>query len=185
MITLDEAYDRFVSETKYPLIYISESGNYCISEDLRNPYFYLLDKTTQEILKSESPIDFFEIFIESKKVYYEKLYDTLFEYCRSNSEREQELSQIYSVIWDLLYRSKEKDFQNEYENAEIQAKITSRLEELERILYDKIIEFQKNGKYTYPPCVLNRKDNHFYSIKPFMMKYGYTDNSSDCTWVRL
>ena len=56
---------------------------------------------------------------------------------------------------------------------------------MENYLYSEIRSIIDNEDIDYPPCVLNKWDDPFYRIKPFMIRNGYTDCSRHKFWERL
>ena len=62
--------------------------------------------------------------------------------------------------------------------------IKKRWDSIEQFLYAEIRRILDNEETDYPPCVLNKWDDPFYRIKPFMVRNGYTDSSTRRAWVK-
>ncbi len=118
---------------------------------------------------------------EDKYVYYPKMFDDFYEYCDEHTT-EKDIADLYASAWNALCDEKETDIG--YNNDADKENVLLRWSEIEGTLYSKIqIIMENDDSIVYPPCVLDKNDDPFYRIKPFMVINGWTDHTNARRWV--
>ena len=189
MVSVDEAYEVFKQmHNDPPLMNLSEGPHYFKSD------IYVPEKGVAVIRKDTGKIEYreppapYEILLcdnfPEKIIYFPRMYDDLVEYYQVNkSERIlarlyqraffEKSDDIYDDLDEKLYRSRD-----DYDQ------IKRRWDSIEQFLYAEIRRILDNEEIDYPPCVLNKWDDPFYRIKPFMVRNGYTDSSTRRVWEK-
>ncbi|SEM18371.1 hypothetical protein SAMN04487770_1286 [Butyrivibrio sp. ob235] len=120
---------------------------------------------------------------DQKEVYLKELFDELIGFYENNKD-EKLLARLYQIAYNERFYSEStpRDL-SMFRSKEDYDSIISRWREIEKLLYSEIREIMDNDKtIVYPPCVLDKWDDPFYRIKPFMLRNGYTDARSTKTW---
>ncbi|WP_026522738.1 hypothetical protein [Butyrivibrio sp. VCB2001] len=193
MVSMLEAYEVFKQmHSEPPMLMFSETPHYYKSDIyVKDKGFTVIRKDSGEI-EYRAPLDLIDMLLredinfEEKEVYLPQLYDDIIEYYLTHKS-EKLLARLYlrashevsdnnfDAFATITYKSK-----SDYD------KIKSRWESIERFLYSEIRTLMDNDKeIVYPPCVLNKWDDPFYRIKPFMVRNGYTDSSKAKRWEEI
>ena len=123
---------------------------------------------------------------DQKEVYLEELFDDLIGFYENNKD-EKLLARLYQMAYNECFTYSESTPSDlpMFRSKDDYDSIISRWGEIEKLLYSEIREIMGNDKtIVYPPCVLDKWDDPFYRIKPFMLRNGYTDARSTKTWVK-
>jgi hypothetical protein len=123
---------------------------------------------------------------DQKEVYLKELFDDLIGFYENNKD-EKLLARLYQIAYNECFTYSESTPRDlsMFRSKEDYDSIISRWREIEKLLYSEIREIMDNDKtIVYPPCVLDKWDDPFYRIKPFMLRNGYTDARSTKTWVK-
>ncbi|MBE5826653.1 MAG: hypothetical protein E7307_08455 [Butyrivibrio sp.] len=193
MISLLEAYEVFKQmHDKPPMLLMSEAPHYYKSDlYVPNKGFAVIRKDSGKIEYRE-PVNFIEkylwydIYFEEKLVYLSQVYDDIIQYYLSHKS-EKLLARLYERASSEISINKYDDLDEKlYKSKSDHDKIKSRWEGIERFLYSEIRSLMDNDKEIfYPQCVLNKWDDPFYRIKPFMVRNGYTDSCNEKRWKKI
>lgn len=189
MVSVDEAYEVFIQmNNDPPLMDLSEGPHYFKSE------IYIPEKGVAVIRKDTGKIEYrkppasCDILLcdnfPEKIIYFPRMYDDLVEYYQENkSER------ILARLYQRAFFEKSEDTydgfdEKMYRSRDDYDQIKRRWDSIEQFLYAEIRRILDNEEIEYPQCVLNRWDDPFYRIKPFMVRNGYTDSSTRRAWEK-
>lgn len=179
MLTKYDGYLIIKERSKTPVTYLIEGENdfFSVADE-----FLSVDKSSGEIKKIDRYIEYLHALDGGVYVFVEQMFDDFLDYYK-NHNSEEYLAMIYAEASDRLYyhlHENAKEFINEEERQQL----IDGWRNVEQVLYADIRMRMDKEDYYYPPCVLNKMDDPFYRIKPFMNKNGWTDAMSDKTWVR-
>ena len=179
MITVEDAYREIKKHSELPITCLIESREYfCGIAD----NYYCVRKDAGEVEVLYSFVDYIITIDYGKYVLLKEMFDDYIEYSRRNPS-EQSLATVYALAWNRVFYQKESEL-DMYRNNKERQMIISKWNEIEQSLYADIRKIIDSEDIDYPPCVLNKYDDPFYRIKPFMLRNGWTDNGADKTWVR-
>ncbi len=191
MINIDDAYEIFTKmHDKPPLLMISEGPHYFKSDIyIPNKGFAIIRKDSGMIEYREplNPIEV--IFCDNIPVpemitYYPRLYDGIVEYYSANKS-EKLLARLYErAYFEKSDKSYDDLCSKLYSSRDDYKKIKERWGTIEQFLYSEIRKILDEEDIDYPPCVLNKWDDPFYRIKPFMVRNGYTDSATRRIWEK-
>ncbi len=193
MVSMLEAYEVFKQmHDKPPMLFMSEAPHYYKSDIYVPNKGYAVIRKNSGKIEYRKPVDFLEkflwydIYFEEKTVFLSQLYDDIIEYYLSHKS-EKLLARLYVrasfEVSDNCYDDFAEKFYKSKSDYDL---IKSRWESIERFLYSEIRTLMDNDKeIVYPPCVLNKWDDPFYRIKPFMVRNGYTDSSKAKRWEEI
>ena len=181
MVTLEQAYEMIKEKTEYPMGYLLETEDAFWGATVEG--YCSVNKVTGELELIQRYGDYLHRLEKEKYVYLEQLFTDNEMYFQNHPEN-KDVAFFYAFVWNRLFyqrKAKAEDYRNEGERQ----KLISRWNALEQELYALILERMSDGDYDRPPCVTNKADDPFYKIKPYMLKYGFTDNANDRTWVAI
>ena len=178
LVTIKEAYEIIRAYNEKPLTFLANADKsiYGPGND-----FVVVDKKTGTVKEVEFNANFLVELLGAKELFYKKLYVDYLDYYKMNGS-ECKLAELYATAWYRLNYTKNSDVKS-YRHESDKEKILSEWVKIERVLYNDIRERMAKGNYYTPPCVLNKGDDPFYQIKPFMLSNGWTDNDTNKTWV--
>ena len=179
MVTATEAYKIFKAHSETPIIFVMEGDEYFCTKTLEKYLF--VRKDSGEVTVAADYVDFIFKMNNEKFIMVEELFDDFMEYYKENTS-EQSLAQLYALVWNNPYYYMEEPL-DMYRSENEKQLLKTRWTLIEQKLYSDIRNIIDNEEINYPPCVLNKFDDPFYRIKPFMLRNGWTDNATDRTWV--
>ncbi len=192
MIDRSIAYRKLkeLADTDLPITAMFDEPKCFSSHVFRNGKMGQVDKESGEVLFVDPPKwNFWFDDICFKYIYVPELYDDILQHYEKNKS-EKLLAELYSKAYNNKYYYQEEKEENNrilefYKSVEDYNLIMQRWSEIERVLYKEIREIMDNDKeIVYPPCVLNKWDDPFYRIKPFMVRNGFSDDRTRKTWVK-
>lgn len=181
MISLVEAYNKIKTQMDEPIIYLAEDNTYYIGS---NTFYVLVNKESGEITKLYDVVSFIiETDIDSlRHIYLEDVFNDFMDYYLKNKD-EKHLASLYASVWKQVYYYSPEYYKSKRSYTNDEMNISNKWNEIEHILYKQIISIIEDEDIDYPPCVKKNFDDRFFRIKPFMLRYGYTDNG-DREWVK-
>ena len=177
-LTLPMAYEIMKRNSRKPISLIYEFG--CYYSGSWDGYINKITGDTEYI----EPLNMLSASDKGHHVYYKQMFDDYIK-CYKDNNSNRNVADLYSTsVYMLdLYINSEQEY---YVSPADYAKLVSSWMEIEQILYADILNRVASDKdLIYPPCVLNKLDDPFYRIKPFMMKNGWTDDCLKKRWVRI
>ena len=182
MIELEDAYMVMKSLSEEPIIDILETQEYFVGISDR---YVTINKETGEANQHWGFVEIISIFENVKEIYLDAVFsDYMAAYM--NDANEQKLSNLYAGAWNWLYhhRSEEPDGHRSESDTDI-TKLLASWSDIEKKLYTKIENIINNDDtIVNPPCVIEKYDDPFYRIKPFMVRNGWTVSPNTKTWER-
>ncbi len=187
MVDLTQAYHILKGLSTEPLEAIYESEKEYTAQTGIDGRRFSVDKGSGEV--KYEPFDWIGFWIEKidkwKEMYCPELFDDYMEYYKSNKS-EQVLARLYKEAYNnSFYCDSNGQSISYYNSSEDLCKIKENWKKIEQTLYKDIREILDDEDIKYPQCVVDKWDDPFYRIKPFMVRNGYTDNGSNKTWVEL
>ncbi len=192
MIDANQAYEIFKQmHNEPPMMMMSEGPHYYKSDLYVQDKGYVIirkDSGNIEYRKTWDSVEMFfwhSIPIPEKIIYFPKLYDDIVEYYEENKS-ERLLARIYERAFsEVSYNSFDDLDERTYSSKFDYDNIKNRWINIEKYLYSEIRNIIDNEQIEYPPCVLNKWDDPFYRIKPFMVRNGYTDSCNVKRWEKI
>ena len=181
MITLPDAYKKVKKSTDRPICYISESDEYYWGSCKM-----IINKKTGgfENISTWNLYDFLDLVHQSHDIFYMKMFTDYMVYYRKNRS-EKILADMYAEAWYRLY-TYNKPITDATPPDDDTALLISEWSLIEAQLYKDIrLIMDNDNTIVYPPCVLNKFDDPFYRIKPFMLRNGWTDDKTSREWVTV
>ena len=180
MITAKEAYEIIKESSKMPITYLIETGESFLSST----------KECLSVSKSTGEVDSFYGYAEfiirvddgCKHVMLDEMFEDFMTFYKKNMN-EKTLAYLYASTWNILYHHN-NGCPDYYRDDGEKQEIIHRWSIIEQNLYADIRLIIDNEYIDYPPIVLNEFDDSFFSIKPFMIRNGWTTNNVCRTWVR-
>lgn len=179
MISINDAYKIIREQTDYPLDSLYENDKFIIGG---NSMIYLLDKQSQKI---SIELEWLAISLDVEHlvpIFLQELYDDFLNYYSVHND-EEHLAEQYATVWNHVYWNDINEKDEEMYEGDFE-RVAAKWAEIEKEVYKKIRNIMEHEDFYYPPCVLDKMDDPFYRIKPFMLKNGYTVDIHEKIWVK-
>ncbi len=178
MVTLLEAYRIIKEYTNVPIMSLLERDDsyWGVTEG-----YIGVNKRTGNIKQLSAAWEYVISIKNDKYVATEELYEDFLEYYKHHSD-ERNLAMLYTRAWNQMFIHRDARKES-YKCESDRNAMIDKWSEIEHILYHDIRNIIDNEEIDYPPCVLEKFDDPFYRIKPFMQRNGFTDDNRYKIWV--